>query len=670
MAYLPPLHVYVVFHPESLKARKLADQLALWLTGDPDSYAVPEADIPTFTWTGREGRVPEPIPFGRAARTAVLLLVDDDFMASEEWRGWARTTAEMSDEQGKVYLVALTRNAFNIGGPIRNDNALRLYEFDETQFAPELRVRATHVLVRLLLNKSSIFISHAKAGGLELANALRAYLFTRPLGTVFFDEVSIEDGEDFENKLHEGLDTSVVVVLLTDRYAGRYWCGWEVLTAKTQRRPMLVVDALEKGEPASLKYAGNTRTIRWRPDAVTDSSVHQEVVSGALLELLRHQHNLVRIDAIRTGATLPADALLFGTAPELASLPGRTNKKEMLVLHPDPPLSAFEAELINRHRPDVKTMSLTQAIAGIRAPLLGGKRVAISISNGPDRALFGTSETDQERLWARLATILLAAGAELAYGGDLRSGGYTERLWDLVRAATPTGQRLPRNVVHSYLGWPIHVSLQKTIRAAFPDVVQVRELPMPAALGRDPAATVPSNDLVPANHFAWAASMAYMRSTMANECHARILIGGQFRSVSPVPGLVDELLSFVDQKKPVYLVGTFGGMARVLARAILGERPQELTRAFQEEDGKRTNVLAYYEAQTAKEPWKHLPSLDFEATLSRLAALGAGGLENGLSEDENRILFESKDLLQITALLMKGLRLTLGSETPCGGKNG
>ena len=354
----------------------------------------------------------------------------------------------------------------------------------------------------------------------------------------------------------------------------------------------------------------------------------------------------------------------MGYGPELATLPP-PDGAPVFVLHPDPPIAAFEAELVRLHRPDVRFASITQALAGSHSGLspLSGRRVAISISDGPDREFLGLTKLHQERLWERLASLLLSAGAQIAYGGDLRNGGYTMRLWDLVRGALDAGGRLPSGIVHSYLGWPIPLTVSDAERANLPDVIQLHELQMPAGLPTDPTAFLKPMNLDPGDHFAWTASMAAMRARMAAECDARVVVGGQFRSVSPVPGLVDEFLTFAPGK-PVYLAGGFGGMARVIGRALLGDKPTELTRAFQDDGGKRTALMDHFDREVAGGGWPGLTVLDFDALILRLNKMGIGSLANGLSDEENLRLLWSKDLLEITSLVLTGLQRRFGPPPP------
>lgn len=665
MAYRPPLHVYVVFHPDFRDGHAWANDLERWLGGDPDGYGVPIADIPTMIWTGASPfEAPPSVPLSGALQTVVIAIIDTSWLAHSTWRQWAITTASAANAAGSSFLVAAVHeNAIRLGGALRFQNAIRLDYILPDQRAVEFRLRVTHYLARLLTHggRTGIFLSHTKSGrvpgdtgGRALATALKEFLQSRPLGTVFFDEVSIEAGEDFVDRIEGGLETCVVVILLTDRFSGRYWCRWEVLTSKRKRRPMLLVDALESGEPINLPYAGNVRTVRWSRDKAGDLAMQETIVAGALLEIVRSEHNKMKARGLEPSLSAHARIEVLGSSPELATLPPPEGQP-ICVLHPDPPLPAFELELARLQRPDVTFASFTQAVcgtAGGESPL-AGKRIALSMSDGPDRHTLGLTRLHQERIWDRLNSLLLAAGAHVAYGGDLRRGGYTVRLWDLLRGALDAGGRLPSDVVHSYLAWPIPLLLNEQARAELPDVIQLHEFRMPASLTRDPAAYIEPGNSVPQDHFAWTIAMSEMRRVMAADCDARVMLGGQFRSVSPVPGLIEEFLTFVELGKPVYLAGGFGGMTRVIGKALSGEQPIELSRAFQA-DGGRAVIHEYHDAMAADPKWA-LKATDFDSLTQRLNELGLEALNNGLSHEENLVLQESKDILEITALVLAGL---------------
>jgi hypothetical protein len=64
--------------------------------------------------------------------------------------------------------------------------------------------------------------------------------------------------------------------------------------------------------------------------------------------------------------------------------------------------------------------------------VLGKQAVAISTSESPDMPALGLSDEHLRDAMAEIARHLLALGARLIYGGDLRSGGFSRLLFELV----------------------------------------------------------------------------------------------------------------------------------------------------------------------------------------------------------------------------------------------
>src|SRR5436309_455279 len=99
---------------------------------------------------------------------------------------------------------------------------------------------------------------------------------------------------------------------------------------------------------------------------------------------------------------------------------------------------------------------------------LGKHAVAISISDSPDLRVLGLGNEHLVDSMAEVARHLLAMGARLIYGGDLRPGGFTEVLFELIaryRRDADLGDE--RVGVTNVLAWPVHMSLE---------VQQLREL--------------------------------------------------------------------------------------------------------------------------------------------------------------------------------------------------
>ena len=93
--------------------------------------------------------------------------------------------------------------------------------------------------------------------------------------------------------------------------------------------------------------------------------------------------------------------------------------------------------------------------------------VAISTSESPDMAALGLSEAHLRDAMAKLALQLLSSGTSLAYGGDLRSEGFTELLFDLVARYRGHPHHTGEITVTDYLAWPVHIQMAADALTAF-----------------------------------------------------------------------------------------------------------------------------------------------------------------------------------------------------------
>ncbi|HXU80592.1 MAG TPA: hypothetical protein VN914_04305 [Polyangia bacterium] len=667
--YVPPLHIHIAVSRKFSAGLSWAQRLERWFSGDETMYAVPEPNIPVFVWSDSRDGAPPDIPWTEADRSVLVVLTDKTLVADQRWRAWAERQWKAKRDRDRFLPCTVTKSFSNAGPGFQTANAIRLDRIAARDRGDDLLLLLTHSLARWLDHPDGskpvrLFISHAKArrgkvSGRELALRLKAFIQSKPAGDVFFDEVGIAGGEDFKQALANSVEDATVVVLLTDAFSSRFWCGWEVVTSKHKSRPLLVVNALEEGELTSLAYIGKTPTIRWDATAAKsqkDPRMHRRIVAAALLEQLRLTHDGLNLHAIRGVDSLDAAPVVVAArTPELATLPdfvpgGATR----ILLHADPPLPLYERALVGRQRPDLTLVSASQALGGCVSDVrpLAGKRVAISSSDGPDRDGRGLSTGSQARLWSRLGMQLLSAGAELAYGGDLRSGGYTDQLIDLAHAVADTGQPLPVGVIHWYAGWPISARLTVAEKEKLPSAFSLHEGPVPAVPGKKPNSKWAPDDTAPERRFAWTVAMRDMRQAMARDCHARILVGGAYRGVSPWPGILEEFETFIG--KPIFLIGAFGGTTQLLVDAIRGGAPAPFDRDFQDDGGKRRRVREYYEAREGP--------IDWGARLRRLQDLGVAGLANGLSAQENERLFVTRNLTEMLGLVLAGLRQSLGAR--------
>ncbi|MEO6594286.1 MAG: hypothetical protein ABIP94_06000, partial [Planctomycetota bacterium] len=421
--YRPPLHVHVLTLAGDDPAALAADDLVGWLAGDP-AHSRAHADVPTFRWTGTAAGLPA-IPASEADCSVLLLVTGQRSVADAGWRRRANEVAArfLASEQPVVH-VALDKHFANFGAPLATLQTVRAFESHTPEhtrlqvlYAITFQLRAKHGTP-----KPKLFLSHAKRDGLQAALETKRLLDGMPAAEAFFDAVDIAPSDHFEATLGDVLQHAAIVVFLTDVYASRYWCRWEALVAKRHLRPMLVVDLLALGEPASAPYLGNGPTLRLgdgprlaelaklqeedealaaersqdaprqaqntkrRAEIAAAMAQYREafvpsaarVVAAALLEVLRAEHDAARTEAVRASLADGAGMTMLGRSPELVTLPSPTGQAIRL-LHADPPLPKFELELMAKHRPDVAIASVTDALAGrlSNTQPLRGKTIAL-----------------------------------------------------------------------------------------------------------------------------------------------------------------------------------------------------------------------------------------------------------------------------------------------------
>src|SRR5262249_4751438 len=153
--------------------------------------------------------------------------------------------------------------------------------------------------------------------------------------------------------------------------------------------------------------------------------------------------------------------------------------------------------------------------------------------------------------------------------------------------------------------------------------------------------------------YAWARSLTAMREKMAEKTDARVLLGGQVSGFrGKYPGLVEEAVMALRSKTPVYLVGGFGGCTRAIIDTLNGGGPEALSDAFQSRDPLNQAIAEKFRTAAAD---GRTTAINYAAEVEFLRSVGVAGLNNGLSDAENEVLFESRNLPEIVHFLLKGL---------------
>jgi hypothetical protein len=251
------------------------------------------------------------------------------------------------------------------------------------------------------------------------------------------------------------------------------------------------------------------------------------------------------------------------------------------------------------------------------------------------------------------ARFLLANGATLAYGGDLRIGGNTEILFQVAEAYNKTAGPHTRGIAN-FLAWPIHLNLTDTARAFWKPAAEFRELPLPIDLKVNRRKFLPPDS--PANRYIWARSLTAMREEMNNFINARILLGGRITGFTgKYPGIAEEAFLALRDGLPLYLIGGFGGCTRAVVDALLGKRPEALSQAFQYSDSVYDAMAEKFNKEADAATKGSFDPIDYAALVRFFGGKGISRLNNGLSETENKRLFKTIHIPEMISLVLKGL---------------
>jgi len=249
---------------------------------------------------------------------------------------------------------------------------------------------------------------------------------------------------------------------------------------------------------------------------------------------------------------------------------------------------------------------------------------------------------------AEFARHVIFQHGNIAYGGDLRAGGFTEELQKLAtQAASERAAAQREGIVACHLAWPIFNKLVPARERALAPAVVFHKLADVSGFVGEPDSTKPDGLL------AWAKNMTAMRRHMAATTDGRILMGGPVAgSQSAMPGLVEEALVTLEAGKPLFLIGAFGGCAELVWDALNGRATPALDFEFQcqARPAVREMVPLYNLWATSN----GYPEVDYPALRARLATLGVTALDNGLTAAENERLMYTAHLPEMIALVLLG----------------
>lgn len=461
-----------------------------------------------------------------------------------------------------------------------------------------------------------------------------------------------------------------------DRFALGANCQKQLLRAKRVGLPTIRVERVVRGEPRTSPIAGNGLSTVWDDDPARLQTL-------ALVAWLHHLNFHREADRLIAYASLPKDTLVLTRPPEGVDVgQGPVSRTGYVpVLFPDPELPVHERGVLLGLHPKLISVTPSTAYRRVLGPdqsegrfPLGGLQVALSLSKIPDHCEDeGLIDEHVEDATVHLARCLISSGAAIAYGGHLRkvderTMGYTRMFDHLVDAYNDTAPK-PSELLHSYLAAGLSPTEGRDLNLTMHHLAHSEDARAIARLADldDPGLADTSEAT---ERLRDALGYSDMRFVMAEMTDARVVIGGKTEPRGPdhphgyrgpVPGVVEEAWRTLQEDKPLYVAGGFGGAARLVVDVLEGRETPELTMAQWSDNAEYTALVQ------ALGPSKSGRALgmprDVDDLARRIRSLGRRLLEsddlavaaNGLTVEENRVLMYTSEPSTLAFLVLKGL---------------
>lgn len=643
------------------------------------------ARVPVRLWRSHisdgDHRTPHSIPLEKASKNVVVVLVDQAFFQRRsEWdRCIAAVVREARPEKDVVLPFAINADAARVAKAFGDVNHIVVP--DPSRLSEDEKVfQAIYLaLLRLLLRElPRVFLCHAKADGEGIAKKVRKYLYEHTQVSCFFDMHDIPHGHGVKQSIEEAIATSAILAIWTDKLLDSPWCQFEIIEGRRQQRPMLVLDALTTAAPRLFPFLGNMPVVRWKGDPAS-------IVSAVLLELIRTYHLQAVFDSLSGNrfedpsfGLHPPDLLdssfSLGNSRPAHQHVSASAQSPRLFVYPDPPLKPNELHVLSEMLPEKWFLSLVewQALRAANAlhaewdntvdqrpNPLRGMRVGVSVSSSDTWAEMGLIGKHQDDLAFDLALQLILLGAKVVWGGDLRPEGFGSQLKWIVQTyqhpSHPPQDHVAMFVPFSLVPERILDSRAIESRRLLADV---RLMDSPVRLDSSDRAPIAAGSVE--GRALTALSLSLMRSELAKECDARIVLGGGLRAFQGLyPGIIEEAYETVKAKRPLYVLGGYGGAAKTVYDIIANKQPtgrDEFIRLSSEVGAAGCHEVGEAHARYVERIQQ--PEFVFQPTavVDSFADLGLNGLSsaNGLSMVENECLAHSQDINVILQLIVSG----------------
>ena len=661
--YVPPLAINFIWNPsDSSEAAPILDVVSTSFARNKDRPFSRGLNIPLFFFSSNSsGEVPTDYPEQSAKNNIIFVFTSVNTVGREKWQSYIEGLPISSS----VHIVPIAIDSDGLGhsGALSGLNCIRIGDWPVEDRELYAIVSLAHEIYRFgciqlkpddVGKKSSItiFLSHAKAGdtGKLHSEDIKGFIDNTNMNR-FFDATEISPGHHFDEEIDKHIQDSTLLAIESDAYSSRYWCQREILIAKQHNRPIVVVNCLEDYEDRIFPAASNVPSVHISSSVPICEKDILRILSTAIIESIRFCYSMQCLETYKHVGWIDNDCELTARPPEIRQVLAFKESGKNKICYPEPPIYSDEADWHAK----LEVNAFTPLWNLSEHDCLSKEHVGISISEVlGDGFSDHHIHTDNLVLLAQdLARHLLARSATLHYGGDLRPDGFTEFILDEARVLKERIVDTKPHVIN-HLAWPLYVSDAEITswRARYHQVMDTikHNIPHDVATDLDKDLFLPPN--TPQNSYIWSRCLTEMRQNSISSSTVRICAGGkQLGYKGKMPGVLEEIIIAINAKKPLFLLGAFGGVVGDVCKLILNDEvPVALT-----EDWQLSHNACYSDLQELARTYRHESNYDLIIETIRSLNISELSSRCGLDENEYKQLMISPFIDECVYLILKGL---------------
>lgn len=663
--FTPPLAINFVWHPsDSEEVMPILDVIRMSLARDKNKPFSRGLNIPLFYFsTQNSGVPPSDFPEASAKNNIIFVFTSTNTVGREAWQ----TYIENLPHSASVHIVPISidANGNTHGGSLAGLHCIQTNHWPTENRDLQAVVAVAHEIYRYgckpipfaekgVRASITIFLSHSKSGdtGRQHSEQIKQFIDNTNMNR-FFDANEISPGYHFRHEIEKHIKDSTLLAIESDAYSSRYWCQQEVLLAKQYDRPIVVVDCLHDYEDRIFPAASNVPCVHVSSSVPISTRDILRILSTAIIETIRYSYSMQCLEAYRSAGWIDGDCELIARPPEIRQVLTYKKSGVKKVCYSEPPIYSIEADW----HEELGVQAFTPLWNPLEKDILSDNRVGVSISEVPS-VEYSDHHVHADhliRLAQDISRHLLARSATVIYGGDLRPGGFTEFILDEARILKDRLGEAAMPHVENHLAWPLYVSDADLTawRARYHQVMKTINCDMPddVADGLDKKTFLPANTCE--NSYVWSRCLTEMRKKSISLSTARICAGGKLTGYKgKMPGVLEEVMLAINEQKPIFLLGGFGGVIEEVNKLILThDVPETLTEGWQV-----SHNAGYSDLQKLARSKGH--GSDYEAITESVKQLSVSLLATRccLEESEYKRLMISPFVDECVYLVLKGLK--------------